>query len=131
MILRTLPDQQRGASSVGIILLIFALIVGVKLLLAILPAQISDYQLTKLLTHELQEANTNKISAKKFIDTVNNQLAINSNYDMQAEDIFTFTNKRAGELAIHKQYAKTSHFFANVDIVNRFESDIVVNDESR
>ena len=115
---------QRGASVTNIVLIIMMLGIAVKLLVAIVPAQIGDYQLTKLLSAELKVANDNNETAKQFVDRVNKQLSINADYDTNAEDVFTFTNKKTGQLAIHKEYAVTNTFFSNVDIVNRFEGDI-------
>ena len=115
---------QRGASVTNIVLIIMMLGIAVKLLVAIVPAQIGDYQLTKLLSAELKVANDNNETAKQFVERVNKQLSINADYDTNAEDVFTFTNKRTGQLAIHKEYAVTNTFFSNVDIVNRFEGDI-------
>jgi hypothetical protein len=115
---------QRGASVTNIVLIIMLLGVAVKLLVAIVPAQIGDYQLTKLLSAELKVANDNNETAKQFVERVNKQLSINADYDTNAEDVFTFTNKKTGQLAIHKEYAVTNTFFSNVDIVNRFEGDI-------
>lgn len=115
---------QRGASVTNIVLIIMLLGVAVKLLVAIVPAQIGDYQLTKLLSAELKVANDNNETAKQFVKRVNKQLSINADYDTNAEDVFTFTNKKTGQLAIHKEYAVTNTFFSNVDIVNRFEGDI-------
>ena len=115
---------QRGASVTNIVLIIMMLGIAVKLLVAIIPAQIGDYQLTKLLSAELKVANDNNETAKQFVERVNKQLSINADYDTNAEDVFTFTNKKTGQLAIHKEYAVTNTFFSNVDIVNRFEGDI-------
>ena len=115
---------QRGASVTNIVLIIMMLGIAVKLLVAIVPAQIGDYQLTKLLSAELKVANDNNETAKQFVESVNKQLSINADYDTKAEDVFTFTNKKTGQLAIHKEYAVTNTFFSNVDIVNRFEGDI-------
>ncbi len=115
---------QRGASVTNIVLIIMVLGIAVKLLVAIVPAQIGDYQLTKLLSAELKVANDNNETAKQFVERVNKQLSINADYDTNAEDVFTFTNKKTGQLAIHKEYAVTNTFFSNVDIVNRFEGDI-------
>ncbi|AOY43757.1 MULTISPECIES: DUF4845 domain-containing protein [Psychrobacter] len=115
---------QRGASVTNIVLIIMMLGIAVKLLVAIVPAQIGDYQLTKLLSAELKVANDNNETAKQFVERVNKQLSINADYDTKAEDVFTFTNKKTGQLAIHKEYAVTNTFFSNVDIVNRFEGDI-------
>ena len=115
---------QRGASVTNIVLIIMMLGIAVKLLVAIVPAQIGDYQLTKLLSAELKVANDNNETAKQFVERVNKQLSINADYDTNAEDVFTFTNKKTGQLAIHKEYEVTNTFFSNVDIVNRFEGDI-------
>lgn len=115
---------QRGASVTNIVLIIMMLGIAVKLLVAIVPAQIGDYQLTKLLSTELKVANDNNETAKQFVERVNKQLSINADYDTNAEDVITFTNKKTGQLAIHKEYAVTNNFFGNVDIVNRFEGNI-------
>ena len=115
---------QRGASVTNIVLIIMMLGIAVKLMVAIVPAQIGDYQLTKLLSAELKVANDNNETAKQFVERVNKQLSINADYDTNAEDVFTFTNKKTGQLAIHKEYAVTNTFFSNVDIVNRFEGDV-------
>lgn len=115
---------QRGASVTNIILIIMVLGIAVKLMVAIVPAQIGDYQLTKLLSAQLKEANANNDTAKQFVERVNKQLSINADYDTQAEEVFTFTDKKTGQLAIYKEYAITNNFFSNVDIVNRFEGNI-------
>lgn len=115
---------QRGASVTNVVLIIMMLGIAVKLMVAIVPAQIGDYQLTKLLSTELKVANDNNETAKQFVERVNKQLSINADYDTKAEDVITFTNKKTGQLAIHKEYAVTNNFFGNVDIVNRFEGNI-------
>ena len=115
---------QQGASVTGVIALVIGLVVAGKLLAAIVPAQIGDYQLTKMLESELHEANQERLSAKEFTTKVDKQLQINADYDTTAEEIFTFKDKKVGQLAIHKQYEKTQNFFGNIDIVNRFEGDI-------
>ncbi len=115
---------QRGASVTSIVLIILVLGVAAKLMVAIIPAQIGDYQLTKTLSAQLKEANNNNETAKQFVERVNRQLSINADYDTQAEDVFTFIDKKTGQLAIRKQYAVTKNLFGNVDIVNRFEGDI-------
>lgn len=118
--------MQRGASVTNIVLIIMLLGIATKLTVAIVPAQIGDYQLTKVLSAQLKEANNNKETAKQFVERVNKQLSINADYDTKAEEVFTFTDKKTGQLAIHKEYAVTNNFFSNVDIVNRFEGDIEV-----
>ncbi|MBE0441570.1 DUF4845 domain-containing protein [Psychrobacter sp. FME13] len=115
---------QRGASVTSIILIIIILGITAKLMVAIVPAQIGDYQLTKTLSAQLKEANDSKETAKQFVDRVNKQLSIDASYNTKAEDVFTFTNEKIGQLAIHKKYEVTNNFFKNVDIVNRFEGDI-------
>ncbi|MER2012424.1 DUF4845 domain-containing protein [Psychrobacter alimentarius] len=115
---------QRGASVTSIVLTIILLGVAIKLMIAIIPAQIGDYQLTKTLSSQLREANNNNETTKQFIERVDKQLSINADYDTKAEDVIIFTDKKAGQLAIRKQYAVTNNFFGNVDILNRFEGDI-------
>ena len=117
-------STQRGASVTSIVFIIIALGVAVKLIVAIVPAQIGDYQLTKTLSTELKTSNNNKESAKQFIDRVDKQLSINADYDTKAEDVLTFKDKKAGQLAVYKKYEKTNKLFGNVYIVNRFEGDI-------
>ncbi len=115
---------QRGASVTSIVLTIILLGVAVKLMVAIIPAQIGDYQLTKTLSSQLRDANNNNETAKQFIERVDKQLSINADYDTKAEDVIVFTDKKVGQLAIRKEYAVTNNFFGNVDIINRFEGDI-------
>lgn len=117
-------SAQRGASVTSVVFIIIALGIAVKLIVAIVPAQIGDYQLTKTLSAQLQESNNNKETAKQFVERVNKQLSINADYDTQAEDVFTFKDKKTGQLAIYKKYVKTNTLFGNIDIVNRFEGDI-------
>lgn len=117
-------SSQRGASVTSVVFIIIVLGVAAKLIVAIVPAQIGDYQLTKTLSAQLKESNANKETAKQFVERVNKQLSINANYDTKAEEVFTFTDKKTGQLAIHKQYEVSNKFFGNVDIVNRFEGDI-------
>ena len=117
---------QRGASVTSIVFFIMALGIGVKLMVAIVPAQVGDYQLTETLKEQLKEANDNKETSKQFVDRVNKRLSINADYDTKAEEVFTFTNEKAGQLAIQKNYVKTNNLFGNVDIVNRFEGEVVV-----
>lgn len=117
-------SSQRGASVTSIILILIIIVIAGKLTMAIVPAQVGDYQLTELLAAQLAEANANNETSSQFIERVNRQLSINAFYDTNAEDIFTFTNKKTGQLAIYKKYQETNNLFANVDIVNRFEGDI-------
>ena len=117
-------SSQRGASVTSVVFIIIVLGVAAKLIVAIVPAQIGDYQLTKTLSAQLKESNANKETAKQFVERVNKQLSINANYDTKAEEVFTFTDKKTGQLAIHKQYEVNNKLFGNVDIVNRFEGDI-------
>jgi len=116
--------MQRGASVTNVVLIVMLLGIATKLTVAIVPAQIGDYQLTKVLSAQLKEANSNNETAKQFVERVDKQLSINADYDTKAEEVFTFTDKKTGQLAIHKEYAITNNFFSNVDIINRFEGDV-------
>lgn len=120
----SLPSAQVGASASGVIIFILVLITAVKLLLAIVPAQISDYQMSNLIAAELEKANNQNKTAAEFMTALATQLNINASYDAKVEEIITFNNQQVGQLAVHKKYSKTNNFFGNVDIVNRFEEDI-------
>lgn len=117
-------SSQRGASATSVVLLIVVIVILGKIGIAIVPAHIGDYQLDKVLTAQLIEANKNGDTPKQFIERVDRQLSINASYDTKAEEIFTFTNKKIGQLVILKKYTKTNNLFGNVDIVNRFEKEI-------
>lgn len=120
----SLPNGQYGASASGVIIFILVFITAVKLLLAIVPAQISNYQMSKLIAIELEKANSQNKTAAEFMSSLGKQLDINGSYDAKVEDIITFNNQKLGQLAVHKKYSETHNFFGNVDIVNRFEDDI-------
>jgi len=120
----SLPNGQYGASASGVIIFILVFITAVKLLLAIAPAQISNYQMSKLIAIELEKANSQNKTAAEFMSSLGKQLDINGSYDAKVEDIITFNNQKVGQLAVHKKYSETHNFFGNVDIVNRFEDDI-------
>lgn len=117
-------SSQRGASVTSVILLIIVIVILGKIGIAIIPAQIGDYQLDKVLVAQLKEANNNGETAKEFVGRVDRQLFINASYDTKAEEIFTFTNKKVNGLVILKKYEVTNNLFGNVDIVNRFEKEI-------
>ena len=120
----SLPNGQYGASASGVIIFILVFITAVKLLLAIVPAQISNYQMSKLIAIELEKANSQNKTAAEFMSSLGKQLDINGSYNAKVEDIITFNNQKVGQLAVHKKYSETHNFFGNVDIVNRFEDDI-------
>ncbi|MGP4713647.1 DUF4845 domain-containing protein [uncultured Psychrobacter sp.] len=117
-------STQRGSGVTSVILFIMVLGIAVKLAVAIVPAQLDDRQLTKIIAAELKRANDNGDTARELIENTNKKLSINAYYDTKAEDIFTFTNSQKGQLAIYKKYNKTNNLFGNVDIVSRFEGDI-------
>ncbi|WP_435979903.1 DUF4845 domain-containing protein [Psychrobacter sp. DM4] len=117
-------STQRGSGVTSVVLFIMVLGIAVKLAVAIVPAQLDDRQLTKIIATELKQANDDGDTARELIENTNKKLSINAYYDTKAEDIFTFTNSQKGQLALYKKYATTNNLFGNVDIVNRFEGDI-------
>ncbi len=123
------PSQsQQGASVTGVVFFIFALGIFAMLGIAIIPAQITDYQLTKSIANELKKSNDNKESAGQFMENLQKQLSINADYTSKPEDILTFTSKQTGSLAVHKKYEVVNNFMGNVFIVNRFEGDITASE---
>lgn len=123
-----LPSQQQGASVTGVMFGVIAVVVFIKLGMAIIPAHVGDYQLTKTLAHELKKANDNKETKQQYLTNIQRQLQINASYDTKAEDVVKFTSEIPGNLKIKKDYTVVNNFFANVDIVNRFEGDITAAD---
>lgn len=120
----SLPSHQIGASVTGVMFGVITVVVFIKLGLAIIPAQVGDYQLTKALATELKKANDNKETKKQYLDSIQRQLKINGTYDTKAEDVVTFTSEIPGNLKIKKDYTVVNNFFGNVDIVNRFQGEI-------
>ena len=100
----------------------------VKLGLAIVPAQIGDYQFDKAVAMQLKKANDNGESSREFMSNLQKQLSVNADYTTKPEEILTFNNDKTGSLAVHKDYEVVNNFFGNVDIVNRFEGDITAAD---
>lgn len=123
-----LPNRQQGASALGVILIIMVVIVGVKLFMAIVPAQINDYQMSKLISAELERANADKKTAAQFMQSLATQLTLNADYDTQVDEVITVTNNQIGALAVQKKYSKTNNFFGNVDIINRFDETLPAGD---
>ncbi|WP_227429461.1 DUF4845 domain-containing protein [Psychrobacter sp. I-STPA6b] len=121
-------QSQRGASVSGIVFFVLALGVFVKLAIAILPAQIGNYQFNKTVANELKKANDNKESSREFMQNLSQQLSLNADYSSKPEEMLTFTNNKTGSLAVRSKYEVVNNFFGNVDIVNRFEKDITMND---
>ena len=120
--------QQLGASVSGIVFFILAMGIFVKLGLAIVPAQIGDYQFDKAVAMQLKKANDNGESSREFMSNLQKQLSVNADYNTKPEEILIFNNDKTGSLAVHKDYEVVNNFFGNVDIVNRFEGDITADD---
>ena len=121
-------QSQRGASVSGVVFFILAIGIFVKLAVAILPAQVGNYQFEKLVAQELKQANEDNLSATVFMKNLSQQLSLNADYTSKPEEMITFTNERPGNLAVHSSYNVVNNFFSNVDIVNRFEKDITMAD---
>lgn len=126
-----LPSQQEGASVSGVVFFIIALVLMIKIGLAIVPAYISDYQLNKAIALQLKQSNAEKETSKQFLDNLSRQLSINADYDTKPAEILTFTNSKPGQLAVHKKYDVVNNFFSNVDIVSHFEGDITAADADK
>ena len=122
------PHSQQGAGTSEIVFILLALGFFVKIGIAIVPAQINDYQLNKLIAEELKRANESKNTPKEFIERLNRQLNINGDYSTKAEEVVSFTNKKTGNLEVRTNYTVVNNFFGNVDIVNRFEKEITMAD---
>lgn len=121
-------NTQQGASVTGVVVLIIALGLLAKFGLAVIPAYVGDYQLTKLVTKELKSANAAKMSERQFLAKLDQQLSINANYNTQAKDVITFTNKTPGNLSIKLNYSEEHQYYGSTYVVNRFEKTITAAD---
>ncbi len=118
-------NAQRGASITTIMLLLIAFGILAKLGVAIIPDQISNYQLNKLVAQELKQANNDRLTDRQFIDKLDRQLSINASYNTKAADVVHFTNKTPGALAARVKYDSESQFYKNIYVVNRFDTEVV------
>lgn len=123
--MNTTLHRQRGASVTTIMLLLIAIGLLAKLGVAIVPAQINNYQLTKLVERELKQANDERLTERQFIEQLDRQLSINANYNTKAAEVIHFTNKTPGALAARLRYTEESKFYNNIYVVNRFDKVIV------
>lgn len=122
-----LPSSQGGASVSGIVMFMITLGVLVKLSLGIIPAQVGDYQLDKTIKSQLKKSNNAKENPQQFLSGLESQWNVNGIYKKPA-DILTVTDQTPGQMSVHKEYQEVSNLFGDVDIVNRFKSDITAAD---
>lgn len=122
-----LPSSQGGASVSGIVMFLLCLGIIIKLSIGIVPAQIGDYQLDKAIKSALKKSNNAKENPQQFMKALESQLSINGTY-LKPEDILTVSDPTPGQMSVHKEYQEVSNLFGNVDIVNRFTSDITAAD---
>lgn len=119
---------QQGASVTSVVIFIIALGLLARLGVGMIPAYVGDYQFTKLVAGELKKANDAKQTEKQFMQSLNQQLSINANYNTKPEEMLIFTNKTPGALAVKTQYEVESNFYGQTFIVNRFSKDVTAQD---
>lgn len=122
-----LPSSQGGASVSGIVMFLLCLGIIIKLSIGIVPAQIGDYQLDKTVKAQLKKSNNAKENPQQFMNNLESQWNVNGIYRKPAE-ILTITDQTPGQMSVHKEYQEVSNLFGDVDIVNRFKSDITAAD---
>lgn len=121
-------NNERGASVTGIVLFIICLGLLARLGVGMIPAYVGDYQFNKLVAGELKKANDAKQTEKQFMQSLEQQLSINANYNTKPQEMLIFTNKTPGALAVKTQYEVESNFYGQTFIVNRFSKDITAAD---
>ncbi|ELA09706.1 hypothetical protein MOMA_04870 [Moraxella macacae 0408225] len=122
-----LPNNQRGMSISGIVILICMLVVCFKVGLGILPAHIGNYQLKKSVAWELKKANENRISTKELMSNLASQWSING-FSKKPDEVVKIVKGTPGDISLKLVYAEENNFFGNVFIVNRFEDSITAED---
>lgn len=116
--------NQRGASVLGIVLIILCLGLLFKLAIGIIPAYVGEYQLRRLIAHEVKQANEAKLSDRKLLESVNRQLDINNRRDLKAQDVIQFVNRAPGSLRVKLVYEESYRYYGNTYIINRFNTEI-------
>lgn len=116
--------HQKGASVTTIMFFLVFLGILIKLGLAVIPSYIGEYQLRKLVAKELADANDAKASKTQFLQSLNQQLFINANYNTKAEDVLKFTSNKTGALKVRLQYEEERVFFGDTYIVTRFDKEV-------
>lgn len=119
----TLPRHQHGGVS-SVVLIVICLGLLFKLAIAVVPAYVGDYQLTKAVAKELKKANDAKWTDRKFVDSLNQQLSINTSDNIKAEDVLVFTNKTPGALKVRLKYQSENQYYGSTYIVNRFDKAV-------
>lgn len=117
-------NKQQGASISGVILLIIMLGLLGKFAVGVIPAYVGDFQLKKLVNDELHKANAAKQTERQFLDALDRQLSINANYNTNAKDIITFTNKTPGMMKVKLEYSTESQYYKGTYVVNRFSHEL-------
>lgn len=118
-----LPSHQSGGVT-SVILILICLGLLFKLAIAVVPAYVGDYQLTKLVAKELKKANDAKWTDRKLVNSLNQQLSINSSYNTKAEEVLVFTNKTPGALRVRLKHQSEHQYYGNTYVVNRFDKEV-------
>lgn len=125
--LSTLTKYQRGDGITGIVSTVIVFVMALKLGVAIVPAQVSDYQLTQAAESTLKKANDNKEGKDSVLGDLQRQLEINGSYGVKVEEMYTVKGG-TGNLSIEKKYEVENSLFPGVFITNKFEGEIKASD---
>lgn len=118
------PASQQGASVSSIMFIVIAIVLLIKIGLGVVPSQINNYQLNKMIMEQLQKSNANKDNVNQFLSSLDQKLSMNADYNTKVDEIITFTSDNPGNLKVHVSYEDVDNFFYNIYIVNRYSADI-------
>ena len=112
-------QRQRGASYLGYLFGVIALIAALKVVVAVWPVYWDDYIINKQII-EVLKTNDTSISPTQFSSKMDEQLSLNNIQNTKFNDIAKVSNDE-GQIQVAKHYEVRRHLFLNIDLILSFE----------
>lgn len=112
-------QRQRGASYLGYLFGVIALIAALKVVVAVWPVYWDDYIINKQIV-EVLKTNDTSISPTQFSSKMDEQLSLNNIQNTKFNDIAKVSNDE-GQIQVAKHYEVRRHLFLNIDLILSFE----------
>ncbi|WP_343596017.1 DUF4845 domain-containing protein [Acinetobacter sp.] len=112
-------QRQRGASYLGYLFGVIALIAALKIVVAVWPVYWDDYIINKQII-EVLKTNDTSISPTQFSSKMDEQLSLNNIQNTKFNDIAKVSNDE-GQIQVAKHYEVRRHLFLNIDLILSFE----------
>lgn len=112
-------QRQRGASFLGYLFGVIALIAILKVIVAVWPVYWDDYIINKQIV-EVLKTNDTSLSTTQFSSKMDEQFSLNNIENTKFDDIAKVTNNE-GQIQVTKHYEVRRHLFLNIDLILSFE----------